>query len=150
MPRGNFNLSITSKLSPQEGILQQNKIELGEKLWGVTSLRRFLPRGYCGVIFCREATIYLYRITGKSAPQNGSLKNWELQISCFKEFLGGENVLGLVPASLPHTLGYACTFYAPHFPSPNLCLHEEKFVQKSFCKMISLPFPSLPCSSSIP
>ena len=28
--------------------------------------------------------------------------------------------MGLVPASHPHTLGYACTFYAPTSPSPNL------------------------------
>ena len=34
------------------------------------------------------------------------------------KILGGENVLGLVPASLPHTLGYACTFYAPTSPPP--------------------------------
>ena len=47
-----------------------------------------------------------------------SLKIWELQISCFEEFLGGENVLGLVPASLPRTLGYAWTFYAPTSPPP--------------------------------
>ena len=47
-----------------------------------------------------------------------SLKIWELQIPCFEEFLGGENVLGLVPASLLHTLGYACTFYAPTSPPP--------------------------------
>ena len=38
--------------------------------------------------------------------------------SCFEEFLGGENVLGLVPPSLPRTLGYACTFYAPTSPPP--------------------------------
>ena len=49
-----------------------------------------------------------------------SLKNWELQIPCFEEFLGGENVLGLVPASLPHALGYACTFYPPTSPPPTL------------------------------
>ena len=42
-----------------------------------------------------------------------SLKIWELQISCFEEFLGGENVLGLAPASLPHTLGYAVLFTPP-------------------------------------
>ena len=47
-----------------------------------------------------------------------SLKNWELQISCFEEFWGGENVLGLVPASNPHALGYALHFLRPHFPSP--------------------------------
>ena len=64
---------------------------------------------------------WVYRGTGVSrgvrrTTWERSLKNWELQISCFEEFLGGENVLGLVPASLPHTLGYACTFYAPTSP----------------------------------
>ena len=43
-----------------------------------------------------------------------------LQTPCFEEFLGGGNVLGLVPAGLPHTLGYACTFYAPTSPPPTL------------------------------
>ena len=66
----------------------------------------------------------MYRGTGVSpgvrrTTWERSLKNWELQISCFEEFLGGENVLGLVPASLPHTLGYACTFYAPTSPPPS-------------------------------
>ena len=65
----------------------------------------------------------VYRGTGVSrgvrrTTWERSLKTWELQISCFEEFLGGENVLGLVPASLPHTLGYACTFYAPTSPPP--------------------------------
>ena len=67
--------------------------------------------------------VRVYRGTGVSrgvrrTTWERSLKNWELQISCFEEFLGGENVLGLVPASLPHTLGYACTFYAPTSPPP--------------------------------
>ena len=53
-----------------------------------------------------------------------SLKIWELQICCFEEFFGLGNALGLVPASLPHTLGYACIFYTPtsappkHWASP--------------------------------
>ena len=36
MPRGNFNLRITLKLSPEKGILRGyfNAIELGEKLSG--------------------------------------------------------------------------------------------------------------------
>ena len=29
-----------------------------------------------------------------------------------------ENVWGLVPASLPHAVGYACAFYAPTSPPP--------------------------------
>ena len=63
-----------------------------------------------------------YGCIPRSAANNlGEIpKNLELQISCFEEFLGGENVLGLVPASLPHTLGYACAFYAPTSPPPKL------------------------------
>ena len=65
--------------------------------------------------------VRVYRGTGVSrgvrrTTWERSLKNWELHISCFEELLGGENVLGLVPASLPDTLGYACTFYAPTSP----------------------------------
>ena len=67
--------------------------------------------------------VRVYRGTGVSrgvrrTTWERSLKNRELQISCFEEFLDGGNVLGLVPASLPHTLGYACTFYAPTSPPP--------------------------------
>ena len=76
-----------------------------------------------------------YRGTGVSrgvrrTTWERSLKIWELQISCFEEFLGGENVLGLVPASLAHTVGYACTFYAPTSPPPtqtNTCSHNVMF-----------------------
>ena len=65
----------------------------------------------------------MYRGTGVSrgvrpATLERSLKNWELQIPYFEEFFCGGNTLGLVPASLPHTLGYACTFYSPTFPLP--------------------------------
>ena len=67
--------------------------------------------------------VRVYRGTGVSREVQRrtcerSLKIWELQIPCFEEFLGGENVLGLVPASLPHTLGYACTSYAPTSRGP--------------------------------
>ena len=77
-----------------------------------------------GIIF-GDGEVRVYRGTGVSCrvrrtTGEGSRKNWELQIPCFEEFWGGENVLGLVPASLPHTLGYACTFLRPHFPSPNI------------------------------
>ena len=70
----------------------------------------------------------MHRGTGVSrgvrrATWERSLKVWELQIFCFEEFLGGEAALGLVPASLPHTLVYACTFYAPTSPPPNGASH---------------------------
>ena len=38
----------------------------------------------------------------------------------WRVFLGGGNTLGLVPASLPHALGYACTFYPPTSPPPSV------------------------------
>ena len=67
--------------------------------------------------------VRVYRGTGVSrgvrrTTWERSLKIWELQIPCFEEFFWGGNTLGLVPASLPHTLGYACTFYTPTFPPP--------------------------------
>ena len=67
----------------------------------------------------------MYRGTGVSCgvrrtTWDRSLKHWELQIPCFEEFFWGGNTLGLVPASLPRTLGYACTFYAPTSPPPTL------------------------------
>ena len=73
--------------------------------------------------FLGHGEVRVYRGTGVSrrvlrTTWERSLKNWELQIFCFEEFWGGETVLGLVPASLPDTLGYACTFYAPTFPPP--------------------------------
>ena len=67
--------------------------------------------------------VRVYRGTGVSrgvrpTTWDRSLKKWELQFPCFEEFFWGENTLGLVPSSLPHSLGYACTLYTPTFPSP--------------------------------
>ena len=75
--------------------------------------------------------VRVYRGTGVSrgvrrTTWERSLKNWELQIPCFKEFFWGRNTLKLVPASLPHALGYACTFYAPTSPPPNA--YDQKTV----------------------
>ena len=75
------------------------------------------------VIWLGKGEVRVYRGTGVShgvrrTTWDRSLKNWELQIPCFEEFFWGGNTLGLVPASLPHTLGYACTFYAPTSPPP--------------------------------
>ena len=100
------------------------------------------PRGSTGV--------QRYGCIPRSAANNlGEIpKNWELQISCFEEFFGGENVLGLVPGSLPHSLGYACAFYAPASPPPKQkilgkyrSIYRKKshnsikyFVPTSFCR----------------
>ena len=79
--------------------------------------------------------VRVYRGTGVSrgvrrTTWDRSLKNWELRIPCFEEFFWGGNTLGLVPASLPHTLGYACTFYAPTSPPPKF-----KGAQTMKCKL---------------
>ena len=47
-------------------------------------------------------------------------QKWELQIPSFEDFFGEKNSLGLVPASVPHTLGYTCTLYSPTSPLPTL------------------------------
>ena len=39
---------------------------------------------------------------------------------CSEEVFWGGNTLGLVLATLPYGLGYACTFYAPTSPPPKL------------------------------
>ena len=49
----------------------------------------------------------------------------------FEESLAGENVLGLVPASLPHTLAYACAFYAPTSPPPSLQTAKKTLFETS-------------------
>ena len=84
-----------------------------------------LFRGFLWPSFIGKGEVRVYRGTGVShrvrrTTWDRSLKNWELQIPCFEEFFWGGNTLGLIPASLPHALGYACTFYAPTSPPPNL------------------------------
>ena len=91
-------------------------------------------RATCCTSFCRKYSrtldygfgygeVRVYRGTGVSrgvrrTTWEGSLKIWELEIPYFKEFLWEGNTLGLFPASLPHTLGYAYTLYAPTSPLP--------------------------------
>ena len=50
-------------------------------------------------------------------------------------FLGG-NTLGLVPASLPHTLGYACTFYAPTSPLQNFTALQACQITNPICRTV--------------
>ena len=81
--------------------------------------------------FFGHGEIRVYRGTGVShgvrrTTWDRSLKNWELQIPCFEEFFWRGNTLGLVPASLPYTLGYACTFYAPTSPPPKFCWGDTR------------------------
>ena len=65
-----------------------------------------------------------------------SLEKWGLQIHSFKEVFWGRNTLGLVPCGHPHSLGYACTLYAPTSPLPKFllllihflfCQHQQMF-----------------------
>ena len=71
----------------------------------------------------------MYRGTGVSrgvrrTTWERSLKNWELQTPCLEDFFWGGNTLGLVPSSHPHSVGYACTLYAPTSPLP--MIEEER------------------------
>ena len=50
----------------------------------------------------------------------------------FGEFLWGWNILGFVPACLPHTLGYACVLYAPSLRlSGNILVTTTKIFRKT-------------------
>ena len=114
--------------------------------------------------FLGHGEVRVYRGTGvprgvRRTTWERSLKNWELQISCFEELLDGENVLGLVPASLPLTLGYACTFYAPTSPPPIFVSQPSRTTQAAQAKMgsksglkhpkdlLSVIFCLLPCKA---
>ena len=84
--------------------------------------------------------VRVYRGTGVSrgvrrTTWERSLKNWELQISCFEEFLGGGTVLGLFLASPPHTLGYACTF-TPPLPLPQQPFHTPTTLPPTFTRVL--------------
>ena len=66
---------------------------------------------------CRKVRVYPTECgqqVGRDSLKNGSSKSLVLKTL----FIGG-NTLGLVPSNLPHTLGYACTLYAPTSPHPN-------------------------------
>ena len=65
---------------------------------------------------CRKVRVYPTECgqqVGRDPSKNGNSKSLVLKTL----FIGG-NTLGLVPSSLPHTLGYACTLYAPSSPHP--------------------------------
>ena len=104
-------------MTPKDPFLQGT---FWDKLWRPIRSRALL---FTPEIPVGHGEVRVYRGTGVSrgvqrTTWDRSLKNWELQIPCFEEFLWGGNTLGLVPASLPHALGYACTFYAPTSPPP--------------------------------
>ena len=108
-----YKKSATKQTRSSSGGVQKVS---GERVLSLSS-----PHTFCldtGKYGCTEVRVYPAEC-GETTWER-SLKNWELQIPCFEEFWGGEHVLGLVPASVPHTLGYACTFYAPPISRPNL------------------------------
>ena len=103
-------------------------LKLAAEFPAFSALFVFWPRGSTGV--------QRYGCIPRSAAEQLARdppKNWELQVSCFQEFWGGENVLRLVPASLPHALGYACTFYAPTSPPPSFTLFDIQMLWTQFC-----------------
>ena len=70
-------------------------------------------------------------------------RKWELQNPCFEGVSWGGNTLGLVPDSLPHSLGYAWALYAPTPPLQRTdeyaCLLQNEIGKKEPRK--SLPRP---------
>ena len=96
----------------------------------------------------------MYRGTGVSrgvrrTTWERSLKIWELQIPCFEEFWGGENVLGLVPA-VSLTLWDTPVLFTPPLPLPqiwgeflNLVWRiAEKFARKFLSEFLQRDFPT--------
>ena len=78
---------------------------------------------------CRKVRVY----PAECSEQLGRdpSKNGRLQIPIFEEFFWGGNTLGLVPSSHSHSLGYACTLYAPTSPLKNrACLRDRTKVRE--------------------
>ena len=69
---------------------------------------------------------------GRDPSKNGNSKSLVL-----KGFFWEENTLGLVPSCRPHSLGYACTLYAPTSPPLTFGFHRI-FLQESafFCRKL--------------
>ena len=77
----------------------------------------------------RESTrVQRYGCIPRSAASNlGKIpKNWELQISCFEELLGGENVFGTRPCAL--TLWDTPVLFTPPLPLPENCTTTARSV----------------------
>ena len=82
---------------------------------------------------CRKVRVYPAECgeqLGRDPSKNGSSKSL-----VFKESVG------LVPSSHPHSLGYACTLCAPHFPSPkeNAPSQVPKTTRKALFGAVSGP-----------
>ena len=73
---------------------------------------------------CTKVRVYSAECSeqlGRDPSKNGSSKSL-----VSKSFFCGGNTLGLVPSSHPHSLGYACTLYAPTSPLPtSSCARQD-------------------------
>ena len=91
-------------------------VESGDALKGTdqsqgTHPNLLFPALATGKYGCRKVRVYPTECgqqLGRSPSKLGSSKSL-----VFEEFFLGEGTLGLFPASLPHTLGYTCTFTPP-------------------------------------
>ena len=70
---------------------------------------------------CKPHGLGLVNCSGRTPLTSDSLSYPLFEEVFF--FVWGGNTLGLVPASLPYTLGYACTLYTPTSPLLKLPLH---------------------------
>ena len=98
-----------------------------------TKPRYYWPRGSTGV--------QRYGCIPRSAANKlGEIpKNLGAPNLLFSRVFGWRERLGLVPASLPHTLGCACTCYAPTSPPP-----KEKSRIKKWIKLLFSGFGCFP------
>ena len=67
---------------------------------------------------CRKVRVYPTECGeqfGRDPSKHGSSKSFVLE-----RLPGRRNTLGLIPSSHPHSLGYACTLYAPTSPLLNV------------------------------
>ena len=119
---GLFLVGALNKLRKRKGTNRENPRTIPEQIGKIPEKSGKSKKDNKGQKI-GHGEVRVYRGTGVSrgvrrTTWDRSLKNWEPQIPCFEEFFWVGNTLGLVPASIPHTLGYACTFYAPTSPPP--------------------------------
>ena len=123
---GKIERNFATKNPPHFSLPQKSKFHHLELL-GPLSCKKRVPSRNASKVFLGHGEIRVYRGTGVSRgvqrttwgrdpSKFGSSKSLVLKRVFF--FWGG-NTLGRIPASLPHTLGFACTFYAPTSPPPN-------------------------------
>ena len=107
-------------------ILGESPIPSRPKLLQQNLFTKIIFRGnsFC-VIITKTLCIQLIKQTRERAQkilQNNSFRELFCKNFGFEEFFWEKKSLGLVPASVPHTLGYTCTLYTPTSPLPKLGL----------------------------